>query len=236
MTETITDTPQPLTSHLEELRSRLIISLLFIAAFSVAGYFLSDPFINWLARPVGEFIFTSPTEALFLKFKIAGGFGVIAAFPIIVYETWRFIERALSIRIRSLIFLIVPFSCVLFYAGASLALFGVAPAAIKFLLRFGSPTLKPLISLSEYLSFIIWMMVGFGVFFELPVVIVVLAHLGVVTAETLGEYRRHAFVGIFLAAAFLTPGPDVFSQILLGVPAYLLFEISILLARRFQKK
>jgi sec-independent protein translocase protein TatC len=230
------DQPQPLGEHLEELRRRLLWVLVWLALFSVVAYFFVDPILNWLAKPVGEFVFTAPTEAFFIRLQIAFGVGAVAAFPIAVYNVWKFISLGLAEQERSWITVIVPVSLLLFLLGAVLALFGVAPIASAFLLHFSSPTLKPMISLDAYLSFLFWMILGFGVFFQLPLIIVILSRLGVINPRTLGKYRRHAIVGIFLAAAVLTPGPDVFSQLLLGLPAYLLFEVSLLLARRFEKK
>ncbi len=151
-------------------------------------------------------------------------------------QAWGFIGRALKLREQTLIRTIFPSAFALFFAGGALAFFVVVPAAVHFLLAYSSPILRPLISLSEYLSFLFWMIVGFGLFFQLPLVVIGLCHLGVVSPKTLGKYRRHVIVVIFIVAAFLTPGPDVFSQVVLAVPSYLLFEISLLISRRFSPK
>jgi sec-independent protein translocase protein TatC len=167
---------------------------------------------------------------------VAFGLGGLAALPIWIYQAWRFIGRALHLKERSLMVGVFPAALALFFAGTAIAVFVVVPAAMKFLLGYSSPTLQPMISLTEYIAFLFWMIVGFGIFFQLPLVIVTLARFGVVDPKTLSRYRKHAVVAIFVAAAGLTPGPDIVSQLVLAVPSYLLFEISLIIARRVYKK
>lgn len=228
----VPDVAQPLTHHLDELRRRLIICLVWVIVFSGIGFFFVDPILNWLAKPVGEFVFTAPAEAFFIHVKVALGAGCVSAFPIWIYQLWKFIGRALEIRERTLLLRVLPYGIGLFFVGSVVSLFVVTPVAIKFLLSYASPTLKPMISLSDYLSFIFWMIIGFGVFFQLPLVVVTLARTGAVHPDTFATYRPHIIVAIFLAAALLTPGPDVFSQLVMAIPSYLLFEVSLVIARR----
>jgi sec-independent protein translocase protein TatC len=225
------DDPQPLTGHLEELRSRLISVFVFFFIFSAASYHYVDPILNWLAKPVGHFIFTDPTEALFVRIKLALCVGGVAVFPIFLYHAYRFVSIALEKRERSIILFVIPFAIALFLAGTALGLFVIVPIAADVLLKFQSPTLIPMISVQAYLSFLTWMILGFGILFQLPLVIVVLGKTGVVEASSLSRYRKHVLLGIVIAAAVLTPGPDVFSQLVLMIPTYLLFEISLLLVR-----
>jgi sec-independent protein translocase protein TatC len=192
--------------------------------------------LDWLARPVGQFIFTGPTEAFFAHMQVAFTMGGLAALPVWIYHVWRFAGRALKLRERSVIVGILPYALVLFFIGAAVAVFIVVPAAMKFLLNYGSPRLVPMISLREYLGFIFWMVMGFGVFFQLPLVVITLARFGIVDPNTFAGYRRHMIVGIFLAAAVLTPGPDLVSQLVLAVPSYLLFELSLIVARRVYRR
>lgn len=226
------DRPQPVTHHLEEFRWRLIACLLCTFVVGALGYFYFDPILSWLAKPVGEFVFTSPTEAFFIRLQVSLGVGVVLSFPFYLYQLWRYIEVALKWKERSLVLMIVPAASLLFLGGMILSLFGVAPIAIKFLLHFSSPHLRPMISLQSYITFLLWMMIGFGVFFQMPLVVVVLTKVGLVNPHELGLYRKHVLVGILVVAAVLTPGPDIFSQLMLSLPAYLLFEISLLIARR----
>jgi sec-independent protein translocase protein TatC len=194
-----------------------------------------DPVLRWLARPVGEFVFNSPTDAFLIRFKIAGVIGMFAAIPIMIYHLWRFVEIALYPSERSWVKFLVPSSCILFYFGMSLAFLGIAPIATHFLLQFSTPYLRPLISIEDYLSFLFWMIIGFGTLFQLPLVVIVLSRLGIIKPSVLARYRRHVIVGIVIVAAVLTPGPDVFSQMLLSIPSYLLFELSLLIARRLER-
>ncbi len=195
-----------------------------------------DRILEWLSRPVGQFIFTAPTEAFFVHLQVACTVGGLFALPIWVFHFWRFAGRALKLKERTIVLSILPYALALFFVGAAVALFVVVPLAVKFLLGYGSSRLVPMISLSEYLSFIFWMVVGFGVFFQLPLVIVTLARFGLVDPKTFVSYRRHMIVGIFLVAAVLTPGPDIVSQLVLAVPSYFLFEIALVIAKRVYPK
>lgn len=226
------DSTRPLTHHLEELRWRIIVSLVWTFVSASIAYFYFDPILTWLAKPVGEFVFTTPTEAFFIRLKISLGVGIVCSFPFYLYQLWRFVEVALKWKERSLLVTVVPAASLLFIFGMALSLFGVAPIAVKFLLNFSSPHLRPMISLDAYISFLLWMMIGFGVFFQMPLVIVVLTKAGVLNPHELGLYRKHVLVGILVMAALLTPGPDIFSQLALSLPSYVLFEISLLIARR----
>lgn len=191
-----------------------------------------DPVLAWLAKPVGTFIFTSPAEAFLSRMKVAAGCGLLFAFPVVMYQVWSFVEVALEMRERRLILGVMPASCLLFYLGVGLAMFGIVPIAARFLLGFSGPVLQPMISLRAYLSFVVWMSLGFGLFFQVPVAIVVLSRMGVINPWRLSAYRAHAVIATLIAAAVLTPGPDIVSQLLLAIPAYILFEISLVIARR----
>jgi sec-independent protein translocase protein TatC len=230
------DPARPVTDHLEELRWRIIFSLLVFAGATVVSWMFVDRALLWLARPVGSFIFTTPAEAFLVRLKLAASIGVIIAFPFLLYQVWSFVEVALEMRERTLIKSVLPASCGLFYLGGAIALFGVVPLAAHFLLAFGGPALRPMITLDAYLSFVTWMIIGFGLFFQLPLAIVALSRAGIVNPWKLTLYRKHAVVFILIAAAVLTPGPDIISQLILATPSYLLFEISLIIAKRVYPK
>lgn len=225
------DTPQPLFNHLDELRRRIIHVFIWFVVFSLFSYRYVDPILTWLAKPVGHFIFTDPTEALFVRLKLAFGMGGIIGFPIFLYHLYRYVSIALKDREKTFIFVIIPFAIGLFLIGASLSIFVVAPIAAKVLLTFSTPALIPMISVQAYLSFLFWMVVGFGLLFQVPLLVVILCRAKVLDPHTLSRYRKHIFVVLLIVAAVLTPGPDVFSQLVLTLPAYLLFEISLLLVK-----
>ncbi|MCG3203560.1 MAG: Sec-independent protein translocase protein TatC [Elusimicrobia bacterium] len=184
---------------------------------------------------MGSFVFTKPTEAFFIQLKVACGVGGGMALPFWIFQLWRFVGKALKMRERTLFLGILPSALGLFFLGAAVALFVVVPAAMKFLLGYSSPTLQPMISLGEYVAFVFWMTLGFGLFFQIPLVIVALARLGFVDPILLVQYRKHVVLGIFVAAAALTPGPDIVSQLALAVPSYVLFELALILAKRVYK-
>jgi len=198
----------------------------------VACWHFVEPAIRWLAHPVGTFYFSTPYEAFMCRIQVAGAMAVAVAFPIAAFQLWKFIEVALEANERKMALSILPASCALFYFGGLLAVFGVVPIGAKMLLQFGGPVLHPLISLDSYLSFVIWMAIGFGVFFQVPVAVVVLSRLGLINPHKLSNYRSHAIVATLIIAAVLTPGPDVISQMMLAIPAYTLFEVSLIIARR----
>jgi sec-independent protein translocase protein TatC len=203
----------------------------WFVVFSIISYRHVDPLLTWLAKPIGHFVYTDPTEALFVRLKLAFGMGGVAAFPVLLFHVYRFVSVALKDREKTFIFFIIPFAIVLFLIGAGLSVFVVSPIAAKVLLSFSSPELIPMISVQAYLSFLFWMIVGFGALFQVPLFVVILCRAGVIKPATLASYRKHVLVGIFIISAVLTPGPDVFSQMVLALPAYLLFEISLLLVR-----
>lgn len=229
--DTPRDQARPLTDHLEELRVRLIKTLLAAAVFSVAAYFFSDAVIRQLARTAGPLVFLKPAEALMAKLKVSCLLGLFASAPVALYQAWRFVGVALTVSERRVALGALPFSYLLFAAGAALAWFGIVPVGLKVLTAFGSEHVRALLSVEAVLEFALWVTLGLGLLFQIPVVLAALAHWGLVRSATLGRYRRHAALAILVLSAVLTPGPDVASQLLLAVPTYLLFEISLVVCR-----
>lgn len=240
--ETLSDTPldqaRPLWDHLEELRSRFIFSFFAVVAASAAAWFVAPLLLRHLAESVGPMVFLRPTEAFIVRLKTSGVLGVMIASPVWIFHAWRFVGVALTVSERRVVAGAVPFSILLFFAGACFAWFGVTPVGLKFLVAFGAEGmgLKPMISVGAALEFALWMSLGMGLLFQWPVIAGALASWGFLTAAMLREHRRHAVLAILVLAALLTPGPDVTSQFLLAAPTYLLYEISILLARALERK
>jgi sec-independent protein translocase protein TatC len=230
------DQARPLLDHLEELRGRIIRSLLAVAAFAVLGYYLSPRLLKQMSDVVGPMVFLRPTEAFMARLKIALILGGLFSAPVWLYQLWRFVGVALTVSERRVVMGAVPFSALLFMGGASLAWFGLTPVGLKFLVGFGTDFLHPMISVEAVLEFALWMSLGLGILFQLPVVLAALASWGLVTAATLREYRKHAVLLILLVSGVVTPGPDVTSQLLMAVPTYLLFELSIFLCARLEPK
>lgn len=235
--DTPLDQELPLTAHLEELRGRIFVSLLAVLLFAVGGYFLSPALLKHLSSIIDSpLVFLSPTEAFLVRIKVSLLLGTLAAAPVWLFQAWRFLGVALTVGERKVLLLALPFSMLLFAAGAAFAWFGVAPAGLKFLMGFGTGYLRPMISVESALSFVLWLCLGLGLLFQLPVVLGALASWGIVTSHDLRRHRRHAVLAILVAAAVITPGPDVTSQLMLAAPTYLLFELSILISAFLQPK
>ncbi|MCS6999019.1 MAG: twin-arginine translocase subunit TatC [Aquificaceae bacterium] len=232
----------PLTEHLRELRSRLIKSTLaFLLGAGVAFYFASLIF-EILKEPVKrsypqvELVTLSPTEPLFILLKISLVFGFILSLPVILYQLWRFVEPALYPNEKKLVVPITLLSLLLFLMGGAFSYFVALPMALKFLLGIGLSQLQatPFLSVDLYISFLLKMIVGFGVAFELPVVIVLLQRAGIVSEQQLKAFRKYFIVIAFVAGALIAP--DVTTQVLMAVPLILLYEVSLLAGKLARKK
>lgn len=216
--------------HLEELRSRLIKSLLAVLAAACFFYAFIDRILVVLIQPVGKVVFTSPADAFVARVTLTLYGGVLLALPVIIYQVWRFVAAGLKDNERKYIFLLAPFSLLFFLAGGLFAYFIMIPISLRFLLSFSSDFIVPMITIKNYISFVGMMILAFGVVFELPLVLVFLTKIGVVTPQFLAEKRRHAIVFILIVSALLTP-PDAVTQIIMSVPLVVLYEIGIMACR-----
>jgi len=229
----VIDRPMTIVEHLEELRTRLLISL---AAFVVAmlfSFLFVEPILQLLIRPVGRVVFLAPTEAFFVRLRVAALSGAFLSLPLVLYQVWRFVGVGLTPTERRSTLSLLPFSLALFVGGAAFAFFAILPVGVRFLLGYQTESLVPMISVGAYTSFATAFVLAFGLVFQLPIVILFLARIGVVTPASLVAGRRYALLGIVVLSAFLTPGGDVFSQALMAIPTYLLYEASIWIARAF---
>lgn len=226
------DGTMSLTAHLEELRSRIIKSLLAIVVGSCIAYFFLDEITKYLTLPVGKLYYMKPGEAFFTYLKIDIAAGFLIALPIIFYHVWRFFLPALTAGERAVLGLLVPSSVALFFAGLAFSFFIILPVALKFFMGFGeeSENLQTLFSFGSYFEFVILFVLPFGFVFELPLVIIVLGKLGILTSETLGKYRRYVFFFSFVIGALVT-SPDVITQIAVAIPVMLLYEIGYLVVK-----
>lgn len=229
--DTPLDRGRPLVDHLGELRSRLLWSFIGVAVMVVPGWFLSQKLIDRMALVTGPMVYLAPTEAFLVRLKLSMIMGVVLGAPFVIYHVWRFVGVALTVSERRVVLGALPISYFLFAAGAAMGWFLIVPAGLRFLLGFSSESLHPSLSVAACVGFGLWTSFGLGILFQLPVVLGALAHWGFVRAATLAHYRRHAVLLILVVAAILTPGPDVFSQLLLAAPTYALFEVSVVLAR-----
>jgi len=232
----------PLTGHLEELRKRIIISLIAVAAGFLASYGFSEQIYVLIARPIkpflkdgNAFIFTGLTEAFFTYLKLSIFSGLILASPVIIYQIWCFIAPGLYKREKRYALPFVLLSSLFFIGGVFFCYFVVFPIACKFFAEFASDYIQMKLSIKDYLSFTCKFLLAFGIIFELPVFILFLAKLGIINHEQLRKNRKIVMLVVFVVAAFLTP-PDMVSQVLMAVPLIFLYEISIIIAKIFGKK
>jgi sec-independent protein translocase protein TatC len=235
------DEKLPFTSHLEELRSRLIKSFIAVGAGFLVCYGFKEQLFEILVYPLirvmpagGKLIFTGIPEAFFTYLKVAFLSGIILASPVLLYQFWMFVAPGLYRKERHLLGPIIAITSFFFIGGALFGYFVVFPSGFKFLLGFGTDYIRTLPSMREYLNFATKLLFIFGLLFELPVVLTCLAWLGIISVDYLKRNRKYAVLLAFLVAAFLTP--DVVSMILMALPLMVLYEISIFSARLLARR
>lgn len=232
------DDKVPLTSHLGEIRSRLIRVIIFLSILFVICFYLSESILDIIREPIKGYnlIFISPTEAFFAHLKL-GFFAALAlAIPFILYHLWEFISPGLKIKERRHTLPFVIFSTISFILGAIFAYYLILPLGLRFLLTYKTNSLTPSITIGYYISFTFRLILVFGIIFELPLIIFFLTKIGIVKPSMLTKNRKYAILIIFIASAILTP-PDVVTQILMAIPLIFLYEISVIGCRMaFRKK
>lgn len=232
----------PLTEHLRELRTRLIRSIIAFLIAAGASFYFAKYVFEFLKEPVMksypdvELITLSPTEPLFILIKISLTVGLILASPVILFEIWRFVEPALYPNEKRMFIPLLLSSILLFVMGGTFAYLVVLPMALKFLLGLGFSQLAatPYLSVNLYISFVLKMLIAFGIAFEMPIFLYMLQRAGLVTEAQLKRFRRYFIVVAFLVGALIAP--DVATQVLMAIPLLVLYEVSILLGKLARKK
>jgi sec-independent protein translocase protein TatC len=248
-TDPVDDHKMPLMSHLVELRQRLIYSIGGFLICFVVSYYFAQPIFDFLVHPLEQvyqgqtgrrMIYTAPTEAFFTYVKVAFFTAAFVAFPLIATQIWLFVAPGLYKHERSAFLPFLVATPVMFLLGASLLYYLILPFALTFFASFeimpgqGSMPIQLEAKMSEYLSLVMALILAFGISFELPVLLSLLGKVGIVSSQGLAEKRRYAIVGMVAFAGVVTP-PDVFSQVSLAVPMYILYEATIWIVRGMER-
>jgi sec-independent protein translocase protein TatC len=260
---TETETPNsddfrmPFWSHLEELRKRIVVSLIAVAAGFAVCFNFSEQLLGILMTPLNarlgfhrgfpyltivpnevqqKLYFTTLTEPFMTHLKIGFVAGLILVVPVLLLQVWKFISPGLMPRERRYAGQFVFFSTLFFAAGVLFCFFLLLPFAVPFLIGYKTEHLTPIVRIGEYIDFTLKFLLGSGLVFELPLVIILLSRMGIVNHAWLAKYRKYAFLISFMIGALITPTPDVFNMTLMSVPIYLLYELGILGARLFGKR
>jgi len=233
----------PFTDHLQELRTRLMRVLVVVGIGCVLCWYFKEQLFQIITRPLfqvlpqnSHMIYTGLPEAFFNYMKISFFASLFLTSPYILYQLWKFVSPGLYKSEKKYVIPFLVSSTILFIGGILFGYYLALPPAFGFFIEFSSDFLKPMVSLREYLSFSLQLLLAFGISFELPVILFFLAKIGVVNSKILAKHRRYAILVIFIAAAILTPSPDAFSQIIMAIPLLGLYEIGIFVAKFAEKK
>ncbi len=234
--------PMTLMGHLNELRRRLTRVVIMVLVGFIACYGVAEPIYGWLSEPLkaalpegSKLIYTSPQGAFFVYLKVALVTSIFVTSPFTFYQLWAFIAPGLYQEEKQAIAPLAFFSAFFFLAGASFCYFLVFPLAFQFFMGFATDVIVPMISVEEYLSFALKLLIAFGLVFEMPLFAHFLTKMGLLTPDMMRRQRKYAILAIFVVAAILTP-PDVFSQCLMAAPMLILYEVSIYVAASTRKK
>jgi sec-independent protein translocase protein TatC len=219
--------------HLEELRDRLIKSVIALTVTTLLSFVFAKKFLEILIAPMGETppVSATPTTTIVVFTKVALISGVALAMPVLVYQLISFIAPGLTRQEKRYLYFVLPGATISFVAGAAFAYFIMLPTAIPFLKGFLSDIIEPNWFVDKYISFITSLLFWVGLSFETPLLIFFLSKLGIVTPAALSRYRKYAILVIAVLAAVITPTPDPFNMMLVMGPLILLYEIGILLAK-----
>jgi len=231
--EPLAKAAMPFLEHLDELRKRLLRSALAVTCCAILAFYFSDEIMWFIIQPLNGVPLNNMQVAgtFYAYMKVSLIAGLVASLPIVFYQMWSFIAPGLYRREKVTILPLVVVSTLLFLCGAAFCYYLALPVALQFLLGFAEDLIKNYITVDSYISFIGFLMLAFGLSFQLPVLAYFLGRFGLISSGFLAKGRRYAVVIILAVAAIVTPTPDVFTQLLLAVPMYVLYEISILVVK-----
>jgi sec-independent protein translocase protein TatC len=228
-----------LLEHMEELRDRIIKSVIAIGLAFVAGIFLAGPLLKRLqieANATTGFDVVSPTDPITIYFKIALYIAIGLALPVLMWQVVGFLTPGLTQKEKRFLILSLPFVVLLFLLGVAYGFFFAAPRALQFLSNFMSDLYEWSPEGQEVITFYLTLMVGLGLAFQLPVVMFILAKLGAVSPQKMRSWRKFAVLVLLILAAVITPSTDPFNMMVVFVPLYLLYEAGILVSRLFAQR
>ncbi len=218
----------PFLQHLEELRWRLLKSFFIVIVMAIAAFYFSDHIVEFLKKPLGNVSLYNMevTGTFYAYMKISIIAGLVVSAPFVFYQIWAFVSPGLYQREKMMVLPLVLVSTALFAAGGGFCYYVILPIIFKFLIGYSGDLIVDNITISNYIGFTGLMLLSFGVFFQLPVAAYFLGRVGLVNVRMLSKGRRYAIIIILILGAVLTP-PDVFTQLLLATPIYVLYEVSI---------
>lgn len=226
---------ESILEHLEELRKSLIISVVAVLIAAIACFYQSEALLHIVTSPLtaqGEnLVVTGVTEAFFVKLKVSMFFGFIIALPVVLWALWRFFSPALYSYEKKYVYLFVPASVILFAGGILFSYFVVLKVVLSFLIFITGDSLDTMFKVDQYAAFVLAFTLPFGFVFEMPVLTWLLSRFGIISYELLSANRKYAVLIIAILSAALTPGGDPISMTMMAVPVYVLFEISVIVAR-----
>jgi sec-independent protein translocase protein TatC len=241
-----------LVEHLDELRKRIVISVVAVCVGAAASWFLYETVFNLLTNPFCDFMIRHPqladdprepcklayfnvTDAFFLRLKVTFFLGFVLALPVVLYELWAFITPGLTERERKFALPFVLSSVILFALGGWFA-FLTLPRGLNFLLGFaGSERVEFVLSISKYLGFVMLIIMAFGISFEFPLILISLTFVGILSSQQLRQWRRYVLVLTAIFAAIITPSADFFTMLALMVPLLVFYELAILVSRLMKR-
>ena len=240
--KTSKDADMSFVDHLRELRTRLLRSVVLLVVIFVALFYFANDIYTLVAAPLlamlpdtSSMIAIDVTSPFFAPFKLTLAAALALAMPVLLYELWAFVAPGLYKQERRAFLPIVASSIVLFYLGVSFAYFAVLPIIIGFFTSVGPGEVAVMTDINSYLGFVLKIFFAFGIAFEIPIAVVLLAHAGLMNVEAMRSKRRYIIVGCFALGMLLTP-PDIFSQSLLALPMWLLFEVGLFFSDRIVRK
>ena len=232
---------KPLVSHLAELRTRLLRSVVFVLVVFIGLFYFSNDLYSFVAEPLQQLlpenttmIATDVASPFFAPFKLTMVVSILIAIPFLLFQLWGFVAPGLYQREKRLVVPLFTFSVVLFYAGIAFAYYVVFPLIFGFFTRVGPESIAVMTDINSYLDFVLKLFFAFGLAFEIPIAVVLLILTGTTTPQRLSAKRPYVILGCFFVGMLLTP-PDVISQSLLAIPMWLLFEVGILLGRTLSR-